>query len=116
MKKLFLGLVVLMLAVAVSAKDKGEKTNTDMESTAAVALTGTVYDSDSGETLVGVEVQLEGTTEKAYTDFDGKFTFENVKPGDCKIVANYISYNKATETLKLDGKKNEVKIQLKNSN
>lgn len=115
MKKLLIGVFALVLAVSVSANDKGEKTNTDTESTATVALSGTVFDSKSGELLVGVEVQIEGTTEKTYTDFDGNFTF-NVKPGEYKVVANYISYNKTIETLKVNGKENQVKIHLKNSN
>lgn len=116
MKKLLIGVFALLLAVAVTANDKGEKIKTDSESTATVALSGTVLDSNSGELLVGVELQIEGTTAKTYTDFDGNFTFNNVKPGEYKLVANYISYKKCTETLKVDGKENQVKIKLKNSN
>ncbi len=115
MKKLLIGFFALMLTVSVTAKDKGEKSGTDSEGTAAVALSGTVFDSNSGELLVGVEVQLEGTDAKAYTDFDGNFSFENIKPGEYKLVTNYISYNKTTETLKVDGNKNQLKIQLENS-
>ncbi|WP_372946915.1 carboxypeptidase-like regulatory domain-containing protein [Mariniphaga sp.] len=116
MKKLLIGVFALLLAVTVSANDKGEKTSTDTESKATVALSGTVLDSNSGELLVGVEVQIEGTTAKTYTDFDGNFTFENMKPGEYKLVTNYISYNKTTETLKVDAKENQVKIKLQNSN
>ncbi|MBW6537161.1 MAG: carboxypeptidase-like regulatory domain-containing protein [Mariniphaga sp.] len=116
MKKLLIGVFALLLAVAVSAKDKGEKTNTDTESTATVALSGTVLDSNSGELLVGVEVKIEGTETKTYTDFDGNFTFGNMKPGEYKLVANYISYKSSVETLQLNGKENQVKIKLQNSN
>ena len=42
-----------------------------------------------------------------YTDFDGKFTFENIKPGEYKLVTNYISYKKGTEILKVNNKENE---------
>jgi hypothetical protein len=116
MKKLLISVFVLLLAVTVSANDKGEKTNTDTESTATVALSGTVLDSNSGELLVGVEVQIAGTSAKTYTDLDGNFTFENIKPGEYKLVTNYISYNKTTEMLKVDAKENQVKIKLQNSN
>jgi hypothetical protein len=115
MKKLIIGFLSIMLAVAVTANEKEGKTAVNSDNTATVALSGTVLDGTSGELLVGVEVKIEGTETKAYTDFDGNFTFENVKPGEYKLVTNYISYNKTTETLKVDGNKKEVKIQLENS-
>jgi protocatechuate 3,4-dioxygenase beta subunit len=103
-----------MLTVAVTANEKEGKTAVNSDNTATVALSGTVLDSNSGELLVGVEVQIEGTETKTYTDFDGNFTFDNMKPGEYKLVANYISYKKCTETLKVDGKENQVKIKLEN--
>ncbi|MFW5774271.1 MAG: carboxypeptidase-like regulatory domain-containing protein, partial [Tangfeifania sp.] len=82
---------------------------------ATTVLTGTVADSGSGELLAGVEIQLEGTDKKTYTDFDGNFTF-NVKPGEYKVVASYISYKKRSETLQLENKENKVSLKLENSN
>ena len=116
MKKLMIGLLSIMLAVAVTANEKEGKTAVNSDNTATVALSGTVLDSNSGELLVGVEVKIEGTNTKTYTDFDGNFSFDNMKPGEYKLVANYISYKKCTETLKVDGKENQVKIKLENSN
>jgi hypothetical protein len=114
MKKLMIGFLSIMLAVAVTANEKEGKTAVNSDNTATVALSGTVLDSNSGELLVGVEVKIEGTDTKTYTDFDGNFTFDNMKPGEYKLVANYISYKKCTETLKVDGKENQVKIKLEN--
>ena len=111
-----IGLLSIMLAVAVTANEKEGKTAVNSDNTATVALSGTVLDSNSGELLVGVEVKIEGTNTKTYTDFDGNFSFDNMKPGEYKLVANYISYKKCTETLKVDGKENQVKIKLENSN
>jgi hypothetical protein len=116
MKKLLIGFLSIMLAVTVTANEKEGKTATNSDNTATVALSGTVFDSTSGELLVGVEVTIDGTETKTYTDFDGNFTFDNMKPGEYKLVTNYISYNKTTETLKVDAKKNQVKIKLENSN
>jgi hypothetical protein len=115
MKKLIFGFLTLMLAITVIAGEKEGKTAKDNEHAAFVALSGTVTDSGSGESLVGVEVKLEGTDEKTYTDFDGNFTFGNIKPGEYKLTANYISYQKSTETMKLNGKDNQVTIKLENS-
>ena len=69
-----------------------------------------------GEALVGVEIKLEGTDLKTYSDFDGNFSFDNVKQGEYKVIANYISYEKKTETLKISPNENELKIKLHSSN
>lgn len=115
MKKLLFATIIVFLAVAVNAKEKKGETTADSNSEATTLLTGTVADSGSGELLAGVEVQLEGTEMKTYTDFDGNFTF-NVKPGEYKVVANYISYKKHSETLRVESSKNQVKLKLENSN
>jgi hypothetical protein len=66
-------------------------------------ITGVVLDKTTGESLTGVEVRMEGTDLKTYTDFDGKFVFENVKAGEYKLMANYISYdNSETKPIKVN--------------
>jgi hypothetical protein len=114
MKKLLIGFLSFMLVLTIAAEEKEVKTNTASENAAAVMLSGTVTDSGSGELLVGVEISIENTGVKTYTDFDGKFTFENITPGEYKLVANYISYNKRIEELTLDAKENKVNIKLEN--
>lgn len=107
--------MMLVLAIfTVNAKEKGSKT-TDNEAAATVVLTGSITDFNSGESLVGVEVKIEGTDKKTYTDFDGNFTFEKVKPGDYKVVANYISYKPVSETLEASSGKSEIKLKLQPS-
>ena len=115
MKNLALVTIALFLAFSVNAKEKKGTVSADSESEATTVLTGTVADSGSGELLTGVEIQLEGTDMKTYTDFDGNFTFK-VKPGEYKVVANYISYKKCSETLKVENAENKVNIKLENSN
>jgi hypothetical protein len=116
MKKLIIGFLSIMLAVAVTANEEEGKTAGNSDNSATVALSGTVFDSTSGELLVGVEVTIDGTETKTYTDFDGNFSFDNMKPGEYKLVTSYISYKKSSETLKVDSKENQVKIKLENSN
>jgi hypothetical protein len=115
MKKVIFGFLALVLTITISANEKKGMAPKDADNAALVALSGTVTDSGSGESLVGVEVRIEGTDEKAYTDFDGNFTFGNMKPGEYKLTANYISYQKSTETLKVNGKENQVTIKMENS-
>ncbi len=116
MKKILIGFLSMMLAVAVIANEKEGKTAVNSNNAETVSLSGTVLDSNSGELLAGVEVIIEGTETKTYTDFDGNFKFKNITPGEHKLVANYISYKKSVETLRLNGKDNQVKIKLENSN
>jgi len=52
-------------------------------------ITGIVVD-DTGEPLIGVSINVEGTTHGTITDLDGKFELE-VKKGD-KIRVNYLGY------------------------
>ena len=54
------------------------------------SISGTVSDASNKEALTGVTVQVEGTTNGAATDFDGKFTLK-VKPGQ-KLVFSFVGY------------------------
>jgi hypothetical protein len=56
-------------------------------------IEGKVLDLLTGETLTGVAVTIKGTDLVAYTDFDGNYSFGNLKPGTYHLVASYISYN-----------------------
>lgn len=61
-------------------------------------ITGTVIDAQSGETLVGVNVFIEGTLIGKSTDLDGNYTIDNVEPGIYTLVASYISYSRKRVT------------------
>ncbi len=54
-------------------------------------IAGTVID-EFGETLIGVQVFIEGTTRGALTDVDGKFTIVNLDPGTYTVVFSYIGF------------------------
>ncbi|MGB3949004.1 MAG: TonB-dependent receptor [Bacteroidia bacterium] len=57
------------------------------------SIKGTVIDEQTGETLPGAVVMIEGTTIGANTDFDGVFTINKVSPGAYTIECKLISYN-----------------------
>lgn len=114
MKQIFLAIVLVFAVSLVNAKEKESKTN-DTENNATLVLSGTVADENSGEALVGVEVKVEGTDLKTYTDFDGNFTFNNVKPGEYKLVTSYISYQKNSETLNITSPEKNIAIKLQSS-
>ena len=49
------------------------------------SIAGTITDSDTGETIPGVNVIVRGTTFGASTDFDGEYIIRNIRPGDYTI-------------------------------
>jgi len=55
-------------------------------------ITGTVVDGQTGETLIGVNVVIEGTVQGTATDIDGRYTIRNVDPGTYDIVVSYLSF------------------------
>jgi protocatechuate 3,4-dioxygenase beta subunit len=106
MKKVFIsGLLVIASVIAFAtvknnAKESNSKTEAKIEST--ITLSGQVIDLVSGEVLTGVEVKIEELNKKVYTDFDGKYSIQNLKPGEYDIIASYISYDKSyIEKIKL---------------
>jgi len=62
-----------------------------LASRAQGTVTGKIVDAESGESLVGASVVLEGTTFGSVTDIDGTFKFE-VESGDQTILISYIGY------------------------
>src|SRR5690606_28907277 len=56
----------------------------------AFTVLGTVVDQ-SGEPLIGVNVQVKGTNKGTATDFDGRFTLEDVNE-NAILVFSYIGY------------------------
>ena len=60
-------------------------------------ITGTVVDSQTGESLIGVNVVIEGTIKGTATDIGGRYTIRNVEPGTYTIVVSYLSF--ATQTI-----------------
>ena len=76
-----------------------------------------MVDLTSGESLAGVEIRIEGTDHKAYTDFDGNFEFTGIKPGKYNIIASYISYKGSLiENFSADQENHEVNIKLEEAN
>lgn len=97
MKKLNILILLLSIAATGLFAQKG-------------ALSGTILDGETGETLIGANVVIAGTAIGTSTDFDGKYQFQ-ADPGTYNIVISYIGYSnkqidsveiKANETTFLD--------------
>ena len=114
MKKVIFALLVAFASTSAFAEKTETKTDSKAE-VAVLSLSGNIIDEVSGEALVGVEVKVDGSDLKTYTDFDGHFVIDNLKAGNCKLVASYTSYNKSEKTFQMNSKNNQVKIELQAS-
>ncbi len=59
-------------------------------------IAGVIKDAQTGETLVGVNVVVEGTTMGAATNIDGQYYILNLPPGKYTLSASAVGYNKRT--------------------
>ena len=85
-------------------------------------ISGTVLEKDSGLTLPGVNVVVEGTSNSTITDFDGKFMLSNVTSGQNiifsyvgfkDVVINYTNQNSLSVTMQEDANQlSEVVVQI----
>ncbi len=61
-------------------------------------VTGIVSDAQTGETLPGANVVIQGTTTGTVTDIDGRFSLD-VPAGEVNLVASFIGYNPMLRTI-----------------
>jgi TonB-linked SusC/RagA family outer membrane protein len=64
----------------------------------AQSITGVVYD-ELGTPMPGVTVRIEGTTQGAATDLDGKYTIKDVGAGQKTIVFSFVGYKPLTQVV-----------------
>ncbi len=114
MKKVILSVFIACASLVVCAEKTDSKSETKTDA-AICTLSGNIIDEVSGEALVGVEVKIEGSDAKTYTDFDGHFVINNLRSGECKLITSYTSYNKVEKNFKVEMNSNPVKIELQAS-
>ncbi|HTY01769.1 MAG TPA: TonB-dependent receptor [Bacteroidota bacterium] len=59
-------------------------------------IAGIVKDAQTGETLVGASVVIQGTAQGAATNVDGYYVILNLSPGKYSLVVSAVGYNKKT--------------------
>lgn len=60
------------------------------------SIAGTVVDAETGESLIGANVKIEGTAIGSTTDLDGYFLIKSVEPGSHDLAFSYVGYGPAT--------------------
>tara|TARA_R110000868_G_scaffold37111_11_gene131567 strand:- start:1175 stop:3862 length:2688 start_codon:yes stop_codon:yes gene_type:complete len=56
-------------------------------------IRGVITDAETGETIIGGSVLIEGTTKGAATNVDGEYIILAVSPGTVSLRVSYIGYN-----------------------
>ena len=72
-------LACLIVVLPVSAQTTGK-------------IAGQITDATTGESLPGVNVLIEGTSQGTATDLDGRFVIIGVRPGVYTVVASFIGF------------------------
>ena len=57
-------------------------------------IAGRVTDSNTGETLIGINILIEGTSTGAATDIDGRYVINNVDPGAYTLIFSGVGYQR----------------------
>ncbi len=76
------------------------------------SIKGVVTDADNGESVIGCNILLQGTTIGTVTDFDGNYELKNVPAGTYNIIFSFISYDKSIQKVEI-GKNTELKLDVK---
>jgi len=103
---LFVTVISLCLALTTYADGK-EKSESK-----SINLRGQVLDKQTGETLAGVILKIENSEIEVTTDLDGQFEIKNLKPGEYKLVASYISYKDDCLVLDINENQNNITLEL----
>ncbi|SMO43741.1 TonB-dependent receptor [Gracilimonas mengyeensis] len=88
-KHIISALVCFALSISFQLKAQDASTGT---------VSGTVVDAETGETLIGVNIVIEGTTTGTSTDLDGRYAIRNIEPGTYTLIASYVSFQRQTIT------------------
>lgn len=114
LSRLVIGGAMLMAVSPTYAFANGSSAHQAAVTTSLIAqqngrtITGTITD-DKGETIIGANVMVKGTTNGSITNLDGRFTLNNVPEG-AVLVVSYIGYKE--QTIKVGNQKDfSIKLQ-----
>ena len=111
MKKAIFSFLAIMLLIGSGVLTAGNEKETNTNNLKS-SISGKVLDYLTSESLAGVEVQLQGTNLKTYTDLDGNFSFSGLVPGEYEVTTTLISYKEKAEKVQVVPGSTELKIRI----
>src|SRR5690554_4054425 len=76
-------------------------------------IKGKVIDQNNSETVIGANINIQGTSNYATTNIDGIFEFKNAEPGSYIVNISYLGYQSAIiDTAVLADKETYLEILL----
>ena len=78
------------------------------------SISGKVVDKNSGETLIGANVILEGVNGTT-ANFDGEFQFNNIQSGEYIITTSYAGYETEKTPIRIKNTDIDITINLKST-
>lgn len=101
MQRVFILLLIVFAPVIIKAQKN--------------TLSGIVYDTQTGETLIGATIQIAGTINKGTsTDLNGFFSFPGIEQKTVEAIVSFIGYNTKTVKVEFDNnRKAFIQIKLK---
>lgn len=79
---------------------------------AQALITGKISDSNSGETLIGANIVVKGTTLGTVSDVEGNYAFR-LENGSYELQVSYVGYEPQTSSIKVEGKTLYMNFSLK---
>lgn len=77
----------------------------------AATIKGVVTDKQSGEPLIGVAVEVDGTSKYELTGLDGSYKLKGLSPGSYTITAgNYIGYEDVSKSVELESEDDDIEL------
>lgn len=76
------------------------------------SISGTVTDQQSGQTLPGTNVSIEGLNMGASADTEGRYSITNIPEGTHTLVASFIGYQKFSSEIEITGGEQTLNIEM----
>ena len=77
-------------------------------------LSGMVVEESTGDPLTGALIKIQGVEKEYFTDFEGIFSINELKPGIYNIEISFISFNsRELKEIYLDHTNNDIFISLR---
>lgn len=66
------------------------------------SITGIVKNNKTQEIIPGAIIVITKTAQATSSDFNGKYSLENIKPGNYELTCTYLSYKKVTKSILIE--------------